>query len=83
MSDKLNPDALAECGDDELNSREGVQPVNAATILGYVLDQEELPPESARPFAGWLHEFWNDFNEDGELTNGAVISGALAHWRGQ
>lgn len=81
--DKLNPDALAECGDGELDEREGVQPVTEMMISEHAIDSHGLPPYSARPFAAWLHEVWNDFNEDGDKTNGEVIAGALADWRGQ
>ena len=78
--DKLNPDALAECGYD-LDDRPEVQPVTEDMIRDYVTDNE-LPPYSARPFAAWLYETWNGFNEDGDQTNGQVIAGALADWRG-
>jgi hypothetical protein len=80
--DKLNPDALAESGDDELDAREGVQPVTEMMLYEHIISTEELPPESARPFARWLDSEWNSWNEDGSLTNGEVIAGALAHWRG-
>jgi hypothetical protein len=80
--DKLNPDALAESGTD-LDERPEVQPVAEAMIRAYVIDASELPRYSAEPFAAWLYEMWNDFNEDGTLTNGEVIAGALADWRGQ
>lgn len=83
MSAKLNPKALAESGDSELDEREGVQEVTEEMIRDYVTDQEELPAVSARPFAAWLHQDWNDWNEDGALTNGEVISGALDYWRGK
>ncbi|GAA5033260.1 hypothetical protein [Streptomyces siamensis] len=79
--EKLNPDALAECGDD-LDDRPEVQPVTETMIRVHVIDSGELPEYSARPFASWLYEVWNDFNEDGDLTNGQVIEGALAGWRG-
>lgn len=81
--DKLNPDALAESGDTELDAREVVQPVTEMMIYEHVIASGELPRESAKPFAAWLHESWNDWNEDGDLTNGKVIAGALAYWRGQ
>ncbi|UQA91662.1 hypothetical protein [Streptomyces halobius] len=80
--DKLNPDALAECGDDELDEREAVQPVTEMMIYKYVVGSE-LPSESAHPFATWLYQVWYQFNEDGELTNGKLIAGPLSHWRGQ
>ncbi|MFD8839840.1 hypothetical protein [Streptomyces griseofuscus] len=78
---KLNPDALAECGYD-LDDRPEVQPVTEQMIRDYVIDKAELPPYSDRPFAAWLYDAWNDFNEDGTQTNGQVIEGALADWRG-
>lgn len=80
--DKLNPDALAECGDVELDDREAVQPVTEMMIFVYVMNAEELPRYSAKPFAAWVWESWNDFNDDGTQTNGQVIVGALADWRG-
>lgn len=81
--DRLNPDALAECGDGELDARDDVQEVDADMIREYVISAGELPEESARPFAEYIEDRWYDYNEDGELTNGQVISGALAYWRGQ
>ena len=66
-----------------LDDREAVQPVTPAMIREHVVGSEELPSVSARPFAAWIHENWNDWNEDGDLTNGQVIAGALAFWRGQ
>lgn len=80
---ELDPNALAECGDDDLNARAGVQQVDADMIAKYVISSGELPRESALPFAEYIHQQWNDYNEDGELTNGQVIAGALAYWRGQ
>lgn len=43
-----------------------------------------LPSVSARPFAAWLDENWNEF-DDGEdkLTNKDVLEGALGHWTGR
>jgi hypothetical protein len=81
--DKLNPDALAECGDVELDDRESVQPVTEMMISDYIIASGALPRESAKPFASYVHERWNDYSEDGELTNGDVIAGALAFWRGE
>jgi hypothetical protein len=79
--DELNPDALAECGYD-LDNRPEVQRVTTAMINQYVIDAGELPSHSAQPFAAWLADAWTDFNEDGDKTNGQVIAGALADWRG-
>ncbi|MFF7198283.1 hypothetical protein ACFZAM_31810 [Streptomyces sp. NPDC008079] len=81
--DKLNPEALAECGDMELDDRAEVQPVTEMMILEYVLDNELLPRYSARPFAAWMHvEGWPDRNEEGTLTNGEMIEAGLIDWCG-
>lgn len=81
--DKLNPKALAPCGDNDLDAREGVQGVEEFMIQWYVIESSELPAESAEPFAVYLNQNWNDYNDEGNLTNGEVIAGALAFWRGQ
>ncbi|MBD3004595.1 hypothetical protein [Streptomyces sp. 5-10] len=81
--EKLNPEALAESAAAEDSPRDGVQEVDAAMILAYVLDRNELPPESARPFADWIHEVWTEFvNPEESVTNREVIEGALEHWCG-
>ena len=79
---RLDPDALAESGNVEMDSREGVQEVTGGMILEYVLACEELPPESASPFSDWLYREWESFNEEGKCTNRQVIAGALFHWCG-
>jgi len=79
---RFNPKALASCGDDELDERPEVQGVSYSMILEYIIDSDELPGVSARPFARWLNEEWNGFNEDGDATNGDVLQGALLFWRG-
>ncbi|MFI9079147.1 hypothetical protein ACIGW8_22200 [Streptomyces sioyaensis] len=85
--DKLDPNALAETGDEAgappEDVRPGVQPVDEDMIRVHVIEAGELPEESARPFARWLHETWYDFNEEPGNTNGGTIAGALAFWRGQ
>lgn len=83
MDAKLDPKALAENGDVDMDDREAVQSVTKDMVRDYVVTQDELPPESAGPFAVWLNENWNNWNEDGDLTNGDVIQGALAFWRGE
>jgi hypothetical protein len=80
MSD-LDPQALAECGDIDRDTRPGVQHVTEEMIHKYVLERGELTGASAAAFARWLDEVWNDFNEDGQLTNGDIIDGALHDWR--
>lgn len=82
MVGKLNPKALAGCGDTDLDSREGVQEVDAGMIREYVVSTNELPMESAEPFSEYIEQNWCDYNEEGELTNEQVISGALSYWRG-
>lgn len=78
----INPNALAESGDYELDQRPGVQPVTDHMIRHYAVEVLGLPVASAAAFAAWLDESWNGFNEDGVLTNGQVIEGALYDWRG-
>lgn len=86
---KLDPAALAEwdeeVGADPQDVRDGVQPVDADMIAAFVVEAGELPWDSARPFGDWLDSVWNDYTEPDNpaLTNGAVIEGALAYWRGQ
>jgi hypothetical protein len=86
--EELNPKALAEWSDEaadlEENIRPGVQPVDEEMILNYVLRQNELPEESARPFAEWINQNWYQFSGDDQdnVTNGDVIEGALLHWCG-
>lgn len=52
-------------------------------IHAYVEHPGTLPPYAARPFADWLAQYWNDFNEKGDKTNGGVIEAALPDWRGE
>ncbi len=43
-----------------------------------------LPYVSALPFAHWLNNAWNDFDDgEGKLTNEDVLKGALDHWTGK
>ncbi|WP_169314111.1 hypothetical protein [Streptomyces piniterrae] len=83
----LDPNALAEIADEAgaapEDVRPGVQPVDDDMIREYVIEARELPEESARPFAQWLNETWFDFSEEPGATNGEIIAGALADWRGQ
>lgn len=72
--DKLNPDAPAT------DMPEGAE----EAIFDHVFrDLAALPEESARPFAAWLDEYWNSWNEGEDKTLGEVFAGALAYWRGQ
>ncbi|MCX4799634.1 hypothetical protein OG497_37905 [Streptomyces sp. NBC_01242] len=81
--EEIKPNALAECGDVDLDARPGVQEVTEEMIYAFVIKTSELPVYSAKPFARWLHtEAWFNFNEDGTNTVGDVLSGALADWRG-
>jgi hypothetical protein len=82
MTSKINPNAIAETGDPEHDERPEVQSVSEEMIFEYVTEElKALPPYSARPFAAWLDENWNQFTEE-EITVGDVIRGALADWRG-
>lgn len=84
MTDKLDPDAWASTGDSELDARDGVQEVDTQMIFEWVITEHMLPDYSARHFAEWLHENWNDFAEsaDGLVTNRSVIHGAVTEWCG-
>jgi hypothetical protein len=43
-----------------------------------------LPAVSAQPFANWINNQWNDFDDgSGTQTNEDVLKGALAFWTGQ
>lgn len=77
---KLNPNAGAECGDYDLDQRDGVQAVDDRMIQDYVVGTGLLSGTSAARFSVWLDENWNDFNEDGDCTVGEVIDGALSDW---
>ena len=79
---KLNPNALATSGDYALDSRAGVQEVDDVMIENYVVSTGALAGTSAARFSVWLSEVFNDFNEDGDRTNGQVVAGALHDWRG-
>jgi hypothetical protein len=45
-------------------------------------DGGTLPEPSARAFALWLNEEWNDWTEDGETTVKDAFEGAVAQWCG-
>lgn len=81
MTEKLNPDAIADDGSGEFPS---AQEVTCDMILDYVIDTEQLPKESAEPFAEYADRNWYEYNDgDGTITNGQIIEGMLAYWRGQ
>jgi hypothetical protein len=85
--DKLNPDALAEWGEEEGAPADQVRAnvqrdVTPQMITDYVVAEDELPQESAEPFGSYLHEHWNDYVEYEEITQRALIAGALEYWRG-
>lgn len=43
-----------------------------------------LPAVSAHPFADWLNDSFNDFDDgSGTQTNEDILKGALDFWRGQ
>ncbi|MFE9810685.1 hypothetical protein [Streptomyces sp. NPDC005548] len=85
--DKLNPNALAEWGDEEGAPDADVRPdvqrdVTPEMITDYVIAEGELPDVSARPFGEYLHQQWNDYVENEEMTQRDLIAGALEFWRG-
>lgn len=87
MKEDLNPAALAEWGSENDSSedeyREGVQIVDSSMIYAYVVSENELPPQSARPFSEWMHSVWFEFATEGEnMTNRDVLDGALEDWCG-
>lgn len=86
MTEKINPEALAEWGEEDGAApeevRSGVQPVDEEMIRQYVEDNNLLPTYSAVPFAAWLDEYWYQHSEPSSITNGEVISGALVDWCG-
>lgn len=78
MAEKLDPNTIADDG----NDIPGAQPVDATMIYDYVLDTE-LPPQSAEPFAFYADDVWYEYNDgSGTMTNGQIIAGMLAYWRG-
>ena len=84
---RLNPDALAEWGEEEGAHANEVRPnvqrdVTAHMITAYVVDEGELPRVSAEPFGEYLHQNWNDYVENETLTQRDLIAGALEFWRG-
>jgi hypothetical protein len=84
-TEKLNPEALAEMDDSDLDARDGVQPVTEAMIRAYVMEAHGLPNVSAYPFAAWLQNAWFDFidPDSPETTNGQIVYGAVQHWIGK
>lgn len=85
--DKLNPDALAEWGDEEGAPADEVRPnvqrdVTPQVIAAYIIEEGELPRVSAEPFGEYLHQTWNDYVENETLTQRELIAGALEFWRG-
>lgn len=86
----FDPKALAMVYEEEGLSpgdprvRPGVQlGVDDEMIYQHVIDNHELPPESAKPFSEWAEAMWFEYNDGADLTNGAVVSGMLSFWRGQ
>lgn len=80
MAEKLDPNAIADDG----NDIPGHQSVDEDMIHDYVMNTGQLPGESAEPFASWANEVWFDFNDgSGTMTNGQIIAGMLAYWRGK
>ncbi|WP_333743822.1 hypothetical protein [Streptomyces ardesiacus] len=84
---KLDPNALAEWGDEEGAPANEVRPgvqrdVTSEMITDYVVEAGHLPRESAEPFGEYLHTAWNDYVECETLRQKDLIEGALEFWRG-
>lgn len=83
MFAQLQAESLAWFGAED-ETPEGMQYPSYTAIFAYVRAANELPVESARPFAEWLYETWPEYeNGEEQLTNAQVIQGALTYWRGQ
>jgi len=87
MSEKFNPEALAERHDEAgappEDVRDGVQPVDDIMILDRVLDTNELPQFSAGAFTSWANDNWFHFVSDEEdWTNAEVLESLLHEWCG-
>lgn len=84
---RIDPDALAEWSDEEGAPDDQVRPnvqrdVTPEMIAEYVVTEGELPEQSARPFGEYLHQEWNDYVENEDMTHRDLIAGALEFWRG-
>jgi hypothetical protein len=67
---------IAEFGDEEFDYYK---------IKNWALadDGGGLPEVSAQPFANWINNAWNEFDdESGTQTNEDVLKGALDYWTG-
>lgn len=72
-----DPSALADFEDDSFDEQ---------AILTWASSDAggALPAVSAHPFASWLNEAWNDFDdESGAQSNEDVLKGALDFWTGR
>lgn len=53
-------------------------------IRTWATEHGGLPDVSAFPFASWLDQSWNDYNDgSGTQTNEDVLTGALGFWTGR
>jgi hypothetical protein len=81
MSEKFNPDAIAENGSYEFP---GAQDVHEGMIHAYVIEEWGWPIVSASPFARFADDVWFEYNDgSGTQTNGQILAGILAYWRGE
>lgn len=70
-----DPSALADFEEDLFDE---------AAIRKWAIETGDLPVFSAEPFARWLDQAWNDYDDgSGTLTNEDVLKGALAEWKGE
>lgn len=81
MSDTFDPNAIA---DDGSGTFPGAQDVTELDIYAYVIENWGWPPEAVAPFAGHAYATWFEYNDgSGTQTNGQILDGILAYWRGE
>lgn len=53
-------------------------------ILAWAMDPDmgALPARSARPFADWLSDEWDEWTDNEGATVGEILSGAVMDWCG-
>lgn len=53
-------------------------------ILGWAMDPDHggLPQASAKAFANWLDNNWEDWTEEPQTTTKEVLEGAVTDWCG-
>lgn len=57
-------------------------PYNKALAWAQDPEHGDLPPESARGFANWLSNVWDDWTEEDGITVERLLNGAVTAWCG-